>query len=279
MNTVVLFRAILVGLMALSLHPLAMADFTATPEETKMCVATIWNRQVHGDQNWSHVHHYCDCVRFTHRAYRSMVKSKADFKYNLGEALGGCNYVISRVTPDFILLPEIYLQKGIIYSLQGQDALAAAEYLKAINSDQSLVKAYVGMAEFFIKKNDKKKGLEIITKGLQNNPESKALKRMYKELGGNMPYPAPSAPTPVARVEQPVVDSEATVPAPVAEPSRPRDKVEKQEAMGAEINSPVAGYREIGSPTNPWCRFCTDTPAAPPASSPSTPGVVPRDWK
>jgi len=274
MIAAVFFRALLAGFMVLLLPPLAKAEFKATPEEAQMCAAILSPLAVKGDPNWSHTHHYCDCLRFTNRAYRSIGKSKTDFAYNLGVAMDGCDYVIRHTTPDFSLLPDIHLQKGIIYSLQGQDAISAAEYLKALNGNQKLVRAYIGMAEFFIKTNDKKKALEIITKGLQNNPESKALKRMYKELGGTLPYPAPAAP-----VEQPVGSGTANVPAPIAEPSLAPGKVEKQEAKGAAAHTPVEEKREIGSPTNPWCRFCTDTPPAPPAPSPTTPGVIPKAWQ
>lgn len=275
MRSAIIFRTLLAGFIALSFPMLAGADFKATPEEKKMCEITIWSRMVQGDQNWSHMHHYCDCLRFTNRAYSALGKDKQAVAYNLGEAMGGCNYVISHTTPDFSFLPEIFLQKGVIYSLQGKDSLAAAEYLRAINGNNKLARAYVGMADFFIKANDKKQALEIVTKGVINNPESKALKRMYKELGGAMPYPAPAEPiagAPGKKSGEEVKNTPATAP----DPSPAQDKLEKQEAIQAVADSLAETPGKIGSPTNPWCRFCPDTPAAPPARSPSMPGVVPK---
>ncbi|MDD5389306.1 MAG: tetratricopeptide repeat protein [Gallionellaceae bacterium] len=274
MGSTIIFRTLVAGFMALSFPILASADFKATPEEKKMCDVTIWSRMVQGDQNWSHVHHYCDCVRFTNRAYAALGKDKQAVSFNLGEAMGGCNYVISHTTPDFSLLPEIFLQKGVIYSLRGEDSLAAGEYLRAISGNNKLVKAYIGMADYFSQKNDKKKALEIITTGLQNNPESKGLKRMYKELGGAMPYPVPTAAVAEAPGKKPDDAAANAQPPNAAEP--PQDKAGKQETPLAVADTPVEVRDEIGSPTNPWCRFCPDTPAAPPARSPSMPGVVPK---
>lgn len=147
--------------------------------------------------------------------------------------------------------------------------------MKAINGNNKLARAYVGMADFFIKANDKKQALEIITKGVINNPDSKALKRMYKELGGAMPYPAPAEPIAEMPGKKPD-EVVANVPATVAEPPHAQDKVEKKEATQATANVSVEERGEIGSPTNPWCRFCTDTPAAPAALNPATPGAIPR---
>ncbi|MDP2833083.1 MAG: hypothetical protein Q8Q28_07280 [Pseudomonadota bacterium] len=276
MSSAIIFQTLAAGFMALSFPILASADFKITPEEKKMCEATIWSRKVQGDPSWSHVHHYCDCVRFTNRAFASLGKNKQAVSYNLGEAMGGCNYVISHATPGFSLLPEIFLQKGVIYSLQGQDSLAAAEYLKALSGNNKLVKAYSGMADFFIQKHDQKKALEIITTGLQNNPESKVLQRMYKELGGAMPYPVPIAPVAETPGKKP---DESAANIQVAPAELPKDKAGKQETLRAVVDSPVEARSEIGSPTNPWCRFCADTPASPARPSPSTPGVVPKDWR
>lgn len=267
MNFVGLYRTILVLMVILALTPSARAEFKATPEEVKMCAAVIYNgRAVKGDPNWAHAHHYCDCLRFTNRAYSLMGKDRMEFVHNLNEAMGGCNYVISHATPDFSLLPEIYLQKGTIYSLRGQDALATAEYYKAINGNPKLSKAYLNLANFFIKKNANKQALEIVTKGVINNSDSKALKRMYKELGGKMPFPTPAV---VAEETSPKKSDEVAATKPVIAAEQPA-------AAEKVAETPTETPPVIGSPTNPWCRFCPDTPATPPATTPSMPGVIPK---
>ncbi len=266
-------RALLAWIVFMLFSSLAHADYAATPDEMNMCRTTIYNdpRADKRDPNWGHMHHYCDCVRFTNRAYGIPANKKQDIAATLNDAIDGCNYVIGHTTPDFVLLPDIYLQKGIIYTLQGNAILAAAEYTKAMNGNPKLAKAYTGLAEFFLKSNDKKHALEIVTKGLLNNPNSKPLKRMYKELGGPMPYPAPIAPV----AETPHVQAqESAAGTPAVPPKEPHP-----EANGAVANTPVAETHEIGSPKNPWCRFCTDTLPAPEATTPSTPGVIPKASK
>lgn len=291
MNTSQSTLAIIVFVLGSLLQGSAWADFKSTPEEQQMCAATIYNRAVPGNPNWAHMHHFCDCVRFTNRAYAVMRKDKQGFSHNLNEAISGCDYVISHATPDFDFLPEIYLQKGIIFSLREKPVLAAAEYTKALNGNPKLARAYVGMAEFFIKSNNKKKALETIITGLQNNPENKALKRMYKKLGGTMPYPthAQTAPveslnkkpdaslttTPVTPVEQAVAGAIGKTPensTPALTPGKP----EKQEIKPTTASDLVKNPHEIGSSSNPWCRFCPNTPTAPPTHSPSTPGATPK---
>lgn len=241
--------------MLTALSQPASAQFKATAEESEMCSATIYSRIVNGDPNWTHVHHFCDCVRFTNRAYYAVGKNTSkDIRWFLSEGMGGCNYVIGHTTPDFVLLPEIYLQKGIIFNLQEQDALAAAEFTKAINGNPRLPKAYALLAEFYTKANNKKLALETVTNGLQYNPENKALQRMYKKMGGVLPFPEPLIAVPIPQSAAP---SSAVTP-------------------GDKAATDVPERQGIGTPTNPWCRFCADTPAAPAGSTPSTPGVIPK---
>ena len=251
------------GFLLLTLSPLGAAgnssiDFGKTPEELAMCQSFIYSRKIPGDPNWAHMHHYCDCVRFTNRAYSVMGRDKGTFSFQLDRAMDGCDYVVSHVTSDFDMLPEVHLQMGTIRSLQGQDALAATEYTKAINGNHRLVRAYVGMAEFLTKIRDSKQALSTVTEGLRYNPDSKPLQRMYQRLGGQMPYPPPMTSTEAAPSKKPakVLASPLASPAVGAEPSV---------TAGTSDRSPAESQRHIGTPQNPWCRFCPDIPASPPA--------------
>lgn len=240
----------------------AFAVFLPTAEEVAMCNATIFNRYVKGDPNWSFAHHFCDCVRFTHRANGvKSQKSKEQFNWYVTQGSEGCDKVLENTSPDFVLLPEVHLQKGLLYSLQKQDAKAAAAFTKAIDGNPRLPKAYAELAGYYVRMKNKKTALETVTRGLQNNPESKVLKRLYKELGGTLPFPEPAqaAPSPAATEAKPQAPEPAAV-----EPS----------AVKAATEAPV--NPTIGAPNNPWCRFCTEMQAAPAAATPSTPGVIPK---
>ena len=236
--------------------PVVAGDFAITPEEKQMCTSVLFSQlpahDAH-DPNYGHMHHYCDCVRFTNRAYRAMGRNKEDFDANLSEALGGCEYVIGHVAPDWPVLADIHLQMGTIRSLQGKPSLAATEYTKALNGQKKPAGAYVGLANYFIHAKDKKRALQLVSEGLKYNPQSKSLQRMYQETGGVLPYPA--------AIIEPVASPTGLV-KPVAAESAAATKVPEQ--------------AHIGSPTDPWCRFCPDTPPAQPALTPATPGVIQR---
>jgi tetratricopeptide (TPR) repeat protein len=244
----------------------AWADFKATPEEQKMCIDTIYSRKVPGDPNWTHVHHYCDCIRFTNRAYMVMGKNKQDSAYNLSEALGGCDYVLSHTTPELELIPEIFLQKGIIYSLQGKESLAAGEYLKSMNGNPKLIRAYIGLAKFYEKNKDTKSALEIITKGIRINPHSKALIQMYKALGGTQPLPDSALTSPITSVESPaIIEKTETM------PSLDQPKSTEPKTRDTETQLPNQMQQKAGSAKNPWCRFCPEPQSQNPnASTPVT---------
>jgi tetratricopeptide (TPR) repeat protein len=190
-----------------------------------------------------------------------MNKSKEDFKYNLGEAMGGCDYVTSHTTPDFKLLPEIYLQQGIIFSLQGKEARAAGEFVKAIEGNPKLDRAYINLARFYKRNKDTKNALEIITKGVMINPDSKALKRMYKELGGSLPLPVSTEAASTLAIDPkspPAVEN--TIIMPPLEQKKEQHMGVKAEAKKNAVQLPTEQQQAPGSRANPWCRFCPDTP-------------------
>jgi hypothetical protein len=107
------------------------------------------------------------------------------------------------------------------------------------------------LADFYSGIKQPAKALEIITEGLRHNPDTKSLQRRYTELGGELPYPAPIEPTPA-------VEAEAAKP---EEPPTPTpNSVEPAASPTTVPPAPVEPTAEpqIGSPTNPYCRFCPD---------------------
>lgn len=235
----------------LSLLPglaLAVADFAKTPQEEKLCQAMISGRDT-SDRDWGHMHHYCDCIRFTSRAH-SAFGNWDDMRYNLQVGIGGCDYVLQHTKSDFFMRPEVYLQKGKALRLYRQEGKAAAAFMEAIKGDPKLAQAYVELADYQARNKQHQEALKTVTEGLRHAPDSKPLKRRYTELGGKLPYPAPIEPAPVeveaakpdtsiptqASPTEPVVDTPATA-TPAAEPALPLP---------------------IGSPKNPYCRFCPD---------------------
>ena len=120
--------------------------------------------------------------------------------------------------------PEVHLQKGKALKLLGQEAKAINEFMVAIKGNPKLVQAYVEFADIHARNKKPGESLKTVTEGLRHNPGTKSLQRRYTALGGKLPYPAP--------IEPPSIDSKAAVSSGLAP--------------------------QIGSPKNPFCRFCPD---------------------
>lgn len=190
-------------------------------------------------KDFLHTHHYCAGINFINRYYRA--RSRQDKQFNLRSAQDTLSYMVGSASPSYSLMPDVYLNLGVVYSLMNQPAQAITHFHKAIELNPRQPKAYNALSDYYAKTQQSAKALEIVTKGLRHNPDTKSLQRRYRELGGKLPYPEPVAAAEAQPVKQeepvgPAASPESTTPAPVepiAEPS-------------------------IGSPTNPYCRFCPD---------------------
>lgn len=270
---------------ALPLSAWSVDDWRATPEEQEMChVAISAKAKAIGverkrpalDKNWATMNHYCDCLRFYNRALAARSRSNRD--YLLDESLGGCNYVLDHTSADFAFRPELHYRNGQAYEMKGDHAKAETEYLQVLNSNPAGVpEVYQSLGDIYERRKQKAKALEFYTEGLRHSPESKALKRRYLELGGKEPFPEPhvKAATPKARPP-----GEAAAPAGPPEAAAPTAPPEPPATAPREVAKPAAPVAQpprqvIGSPTNPWCRFC---PEAVPPQDPGTskPQAVPK---
>lgn len=191
--------------------------------------------------------HTCYGINWINRYYKS--RTSREKRDSLQNALGDFNYSVSKLPPDFALMPEIYMYRGITYTLMGRNGEAVADLHKAISMDPKLTKSYNELADLYETKfSQPGKALEIITEGLRHNPETKSMQRRYTRLGGKLPYPEPlSGSAPVA-ADTPASSEQVAIPtpAPITAP------VEKAEA------EPEAEAPKIGTPENPYCRFCPD---------------------
>lgn len=235
------------AMMGLSLPLKAVADFARTPQEEAMCEAKGYNRRDTDIGNWGHMHHFCDCVRFINRAYSLQGNKKRE---SLGVAIGGCDYVLSHTRPDFYMRPEVHLQKGKALSLLGQDGKATNEFMEAIKGNPKLAQAYVELADIQARNKNPSESLKTVSDGLRHNPGTKSLQRRYDELGGKPPYPAPLEPVLVESPAKPAEQAASTL-------ASPGEPVAGAPATAAPAVEPVVAPK-IGSPKNPYCRFCPD---------------------
>lgn len=209
-----------------------------------------------GADTWMHMHHYCQGLNDINRYYRA--RNSQDKKYILSTAVNQFDYMVGHIPTDSVLLSEVLSNRGRVLLLAGQLQKGIRDLYKAIELDPGSQQPYLALAEEFQKSRNKNKALQIVSEGLRNIPESKSLKRRYKEFGGKEPYPeAISEPSPV----QSALTPEATI------ETKPETKTETTNAdttrRGKEVEQKSTTYStddtsKIGTPNNPYCRFCPD---------------------
>ena len=244
-------------LLLVSMPAGAILPYAPTPAEQAMCQARVSSRLDRSNPNSGHMHHYCDGLRFLDRAYAAM-GNKPDMAHYLNESISNFNYVLGHTQEDYVMRGEVHMGKARALKLMGKPWEAVAEYTRALRYNPDSPDVYQALANYYQETGNKSKALEMATEGLRRNPGSKGLKRRYTELGGKLPYPeavAKAMPTEAARDEvKPEVTSEA---APAL------GETTNQAADGTQLTTSTAPTPQIepakiGSPTNPFCRFCTD---------------------
>lgn len=199
-------------------------------------------------EDFIHVHHYCAGLNFLNRA-RGMSSSKT--RDILGATVREFDYVLSHAAPDFSLRAEILMNRGIALSMLKRNGEAVGNLLKAIELDPKQPRAYMTLTDLYATQKNRTKALETVTEGLRHNPDTRSLQRRYTELGGKLPYPEPLAkPT----IPAPVAVTEVPTPQPTTVPEEPPspNAVTPEDGAPPTVSTPP----KIGSPTNPWCRFC-----------------------
>lgn len=202
--------------------------------------AKIWRSSMGGD--FIHMHHYCFGLNFLNRARRSFSSENSG---TLAAAVREFDYMLSNCSPGFSLRPEILLNRGIALSMMKRNGEAVGNLLKSIEMDPKQPRAYMVLADLYDKQKNRGKALETVTAGLRHNPSTKSLQRRYTELGGKLPYPEPVQSASVTGPEAQPDVTPATGMTPLVTP------------VVAPAEEPVAAPK-IGSPKNPYCRFCPD---------------------
>jgi tetratricopeptide (TPR) repeat protein len=212
------------------------------------------------------VHHYCDALVYVSRYYKS--RNAEDRKFFLKNAIDNTDYMFSHVKPNQprdILLPEMHFTMGKVLIL-AKDYKAEGEFLQAIQLKPSYVDPYAALADFYLNVGKKQDALKILEEGLKQVPSARSLVRRYKELGGKSPLPVPlppisSATTAEAKTTEAKTDANAPIQPTVSIPSAeavPAPANEKLPVAPA-VTQPASAAEDsskIGSPTNPYCRFC-----------------------
>lgn len=196
------------------------------------------------------------------------VGNKQDMRHYLNDSISNFDYVLTHTQEDYVMRGEVHVGKARALKLAGKKGEAAAEYIKALRYNPNSSAIYLALADYYQETGNKPKALEMVTEGLRRNPDSKGLKLRYTELGGKRPYPEPVKPEQPATASP--VESSQTSTSPAAAPRDPTSPAGEQKspeippaggtspAMKAahQASSGTSSGAPIGSPSNPWCRFC-----------------------
>jgi tetratricopeptide (TPR) repeat protein len=155
-------------------------------------------------------------------------------------------------------MPTVYTELAESFLVEKNYAKAITEAEKSLRINPAHPDAYWILSDSYMAVGNKKKAMDVTTEGLKYAPESKGLKRRYKELGGQPPYPEPY-PTNVANDTGVSEKDKAAASAPAIE--QPPSTPEKPAATPATTSGPEATPKaqdNIGQPgkANPHCRFC-----------------------
>jgi tetratricopeptide (TPR) repeat protein len=206
------------------------------------------------------VHHYCGALIHLNRYYKS--NNPQDRKFFIKNMFTNMDYMFTHVKPSQprdVLLPEMHFSMGRMLIVAGKPAQATNEFLKAIELKPDYVEPYAALADQYAEHGKKREALNTLEQGLSHAPESRSLLRRYRELGGKKSFAAPSAPTVSGNSQTPNTQGTDISGNASAQPSVPIPAPNAAETMPATQPLPTPDAEaspKIGSPTNPYCRFC-----------------------
>ncbi|MBU1691271.1 MAG: tetratricopeptide repeat protein [Gammaproteobacteria bacterium] len=213
-----------------------------------------------------HFQHYCHGLKDMVRSTRA--SNKNDRIYKLNEALNEFQYVLTHTqdSPEFYpYLAMVSVDRGRAYVRMGKDSDAVAELMKAIRLKPDYATAYIELINVYLNLGNREGALNIAQEGLTRTPDSKILQKRYRDLGGKLPYPAPAEKKeePVPQANENSAQSAAELPAINQAPTDAPPVPEDGQSVKEPLPTNSSGNTTIGTPTNPWCRFCTDSDIKP----------------
>jgi len=218
-----------------------------------------------------HFHHYCSGMNALNRLYSTVDARKQRYEAQL--VVGETGYVIGHVPEEHFLMPEVYALRGRGLLLAKQYPQAEASLLKALQLDPRHLGAHLSLGTLYLETKRKEKAIESAKAGLAIDPQHKSLRRLANALGIQLeelkPSPAPQQPATAPATPPSAAAPLSPTAAPAPKPTdREADKAQKKPDEAPKTLD--AAPANVGSPTNPWCRFCPETPSSDrPASSPA----------
>lgn len=125
-------------------------------------------------------HHYCWALIYLRRASDPSMSVFRQSNYQI--AVSNFDFVLRNATPDFVLLPEALLRKGMTLRLLGRDGNAATSFLEAIRLKADYTPAYSSLVDLYLDLGDLAAAREVLERGLKQAPHSKILSSKKLEI-------------------------------------------------------------------------------------------------
>lgn len=135
---------------------------------------------VFGD-NYTHMHHYCQGMLLLLRGDRHFLQPRiAQGEYE--SALNNLEYMESRASRDFVLMPELYVKKGKVLMRLERDHKAEIAFRTSIKLKRDYIPAYAALSDFYYDRGKLEQALEVLHAGLEVDPEAGILQRRLVEF-------------------------------------------------------------------------------------------------
>lgn len=128
-----------------------------------------------------HLHHYCWGMMKTNRAVLMARDQKTRLAY-LRDAVNEFDYVLRRLPPDYVLLPEALTKKGENLVKLGNGPGGLLQFEQAIEAKPDYWPPYAYISDYYRDAGSLTKAREALTRGLTQVPDAPALKRRLVEL-------------------------------------------------------------------------------------------------
>ena len=127
------------------------------------------------------MHHYCWGLMRTNRALL-LARTPQSRRFYLNASIAEFDYVIERVQPDFIMLPEILTRKGQNLIRLGKNREGLEQLERAIELKPDYWPPYAALSDYYRNQGDLAKAREFLEKALAIAPDAKALTARLAEL-------------------------------------------------------------------------------------------------
>jgi tetratricopeptide (TPR) repeat protein len=186
---VILFQGALIfaffPISALTLSPVAQAgkwtnemvkftedDFMILPPLCRAKISQQSNREVQEywtrryGSNWGGMHHYCFGLKALNLAYRDF-NNTTKREYFSSQAVNEFGYVLDRAEPDFVLRPEILIQRGraLVLSRSYDDAKQSFE--EALKQNPKSVDAWVALSDLYSQLGKSTEAIKVLEQAIE----------------------------------------------------------------------------------------------------------------